>query len=87
MFLRIQTFKEIMGVIARRTQIISKGNRNCQQIETKSAASYGILLSQHRNSSIGHRKMLLLKAGEAYCHTSELIFSECFPSMSTDGKM
>jgi len=32
-------------------------------------------------------KMLLLKAGEAYCHTREFIFSEFFPSISIDGKM
>lgn len=32
-------------------------------------------------------KMLLLKAEKTFCHTSEFIFSECFPSVSTAGKI
>lgn len=78
-FLRTETFKEIMVGIARRTQVISKKDRICQQIETKPAVLYGILLTQNRNPSMDTGKMLLLKAGKACYHTSEFIFSRVFP--------
>lgn len=61
MFLRNETFKEIMAGIARSTQIISKKDRICQQIETKTAVLYRILL-KIEIPVLDSGKMLLLNA-------------------------